>query len=101
MGMLVRLWALLRGQKILFLRLQRRGEGYFLITSPHMRGFSLMLHPEDTRSAAALSKAIEGPLTAFVEAECKAYDHHQKRHMSGFWFFRSSEENIVAGYCNA
>lgn len=100
MGMLLRLWALCRGHKLVLMTTQRRSGGYVFVTSPNLPGFSLMLHPEDGKSVQALSAALEGPLQAFIEAEyqaCRKKSGVQRRvHMSGI--FRPSDAKILAGY---
>jgi hypothetical protein len=102
MGLFLRLWALCRGYKLVRLEVSPRGGGYLFITSPNLPGFSLMLHPDDGKSIQALSAALEGPLQAFIEAEYQAYKANagtQRVHMQGI--FRTSEANILAGYCTA
>lgn len=78
MGPLSRITSLLKGDKCVFMRVEPRGNGHFLVSSPDMPGFSVMLRPQDVESVTALSGAIEAPLVSFIEAEWKAANSHAK-----------------------
>lgn len=100
MDKLLRIFALLKGDKLVLLRIAPRNNGYFFVSSTDLPGFSIMLQPDDVKSATALSGALEGPLESYIEAECRAVNNHAKRiRMRGF--YRPSDTEIVAGYCAA
>lgn len=100
MGPLSRITSMLKGDKCVLMRAERRGNGYIFVSSPDLPGFSVMLRPQDLGSVTALSGAIEAPLVSFIEAEWKAANSHSKRvHMRGI--YRYSDSKIAAEYCAA
>lgn len=100
MGPLSRITSLLKGDKCVFMRAERRGNDHIFVSSPDLPGFSVMLRPQDLESMTALSGALEAPLVSFIEAEWRAANSHAKHvHMRGI--YRYSDSKIAAGYCAA
>lgn len=93
MGALARAWALCRGQKMVRFDVRPQSGGYMFLTSPNLRGFSLMLRPDDFNTFESLSHAVEGPLVDFIRAEIRAVNGVRITQLS-----RDSNEKIVAGY---
>jgi|SRR5215831_17432742 len=53
---------------------ERQSDGHMFISSPELKGFSLMLDPEHTKNIGTLMNAIHDPLLIYVEALCHARD---------------------------
>jgi hypothetical protein len=51
---------------------ERQDDGYMFIYSPDLKGFSLMLAPEQSRNTGTLLAAIHDPLVAYMGVYCRA-----------------------------
>jgi hypothetical protein len=47
---------------------ERQDDGYIFITSSELKGFSLMLEPDEDKNLATLMNAVYEPLTGYLDA---------------------------------
>jgi hypothetical protein len=67
---------------------EQQDDGYIFITSPELRGFSLMLEPNEDKNLATIISAVHEPLIAYLdvlnEAENKATARKGRYEVKGF-----------------
>lgn len=73
----------LKGGKLVRLMISPRANRHFLINSPDLPGFSIMLLPGDIESPETISAALVPPLEAFITAEYRAYLQEPSRQDRG------------------
>jgi hypothetical protein len=91
--------SLLRGHKTINLIGEPRPGGYVFLRSPDLPGFSMMLEPSQHSQLGAFVKAVEGPLMAFIAAECRADEHAKRLKMMGAT--RTNSTTYLAELCAA
>jgi hypothetical protein len=67
---------------------EQQDDGYILITSPELKGFSLMLEPDEDKNLATIISAVYEPLIAYLgvlnEAGNKATARKGRYEVKGF-----------------
>jgi hypothetical protein len=81
--------------------------GYFLVTSPDLPGFSMLLEPGEADDIKSLIDALTGPLKAYLEVEGRRLglahravksESHRSRPVLKGWV-RSDDKLIAAASC--
>jgi hypothetical protein len=89
-----------RATKITFIGHEREG-GYTFLTSPELKGFSIMLEPGEDNLKGILG-ALEQPLDAYLEARRAFQKAKQRRSdLTGLRITQHHPMNLVAELCPA
>lgn len=100
MGVIGRLLAYAKGQRMIRLAASPREGGYIFVNSPDLPGFSVMLHPGELESFDSMAAALSGPIEEFVTAECRSLDKAHHARVTGMDHDAASSQ-IYARLCAA
>jgi hypothetical protein len=76
---LKRLIAKIKGQLMIRFDIEEREDGYLYVSSPDLKGFTLLLEPSQTKSVIAMASAINEPLMAYYSAYQSARSRAQDK----------------------
>ncbi len=66
--MFEKIMAFLKGRFIINLYSEEREGGYMYVYSPDLKGFSLLLEPDQTKDILSMLSAMQEPMLAYAEA---------------------------------